>query len=153
MFTNPFRKRGRPPEQLPVGGYQSRQSNQEDQTSVHQPLISLDTPKQLPLAPVREFGQRANAGFESEAQLEITDRRSIQQHHNPMEIDPRQVMSPNQATRNENQRPDVLNVPDLPFTQSQRNEILSEASSQIQRELCGPEGVAGRSPLGYDVVV
>ena len=31
-------------------------------------------------------------------------------------------------------------MPNLPFSQAQRNEIFSETSSRIYRELCGPEG-------------
>ena len=50
-------------------------------------------------------------------------------------------MSPNQAIPNENQEGDTFNVPNLPFSQAQRNEIFSETSSRIYRELCGPEGV------------
>ena len=50
-------------------------------------------------------------------------------------------MSPNQAIPNESLEGVTLNVPNLPFSQAQRNEIFSETSSRIYRELCGPEGV------------
>ena len=36
---------------------------------------------------------------------------------------------------------DTFNVPNLPFSQARRNEIFSKTSSQVYRELCGPEGV------------
>ena len=51
------------------------------------------------------------------------------------------VMSPNQVIEGENQVGDTFMVPNLPFSQAQRNEIFSEASSRVYRELCGPEGV------------
>ena len=50
-------------------------------------------------------------------------------------------MSPNQAIPEKNQMADTFIVPDLPFSQAQRNEIFSETSSRVYRELCGPEGV------------
>ena len=36
---------------------------------------------------------------------------------------------------------DTFNVPNLPFSHEQRNQIFSETSSRIYRELCGPDGV------------
>ena len=50
-------------------------------------------------------------------------------------------MSPNQAIPNMPPEVDTFNVPNLPFSHEQRNEIFSETSSRIYRELCGPEGV------------
>ena len=50
-------------------------------------------------------------------------------------------MSPNQAIPIQPQEADMFNVPDLPFSQTQSNEIFSETSSRVYRELCGPEGV------------
>ena len=50
-------------------------------------------------------------------------------------------MSPNQAIPIMPQEVDTLNVPNLPFSQAQRNEIFSETSSRIYRELCGSEGI------------
>ena len=50
-------------------------------------------------------------------------------------------MSPNQAIPSENQEGNAFNVSNLPFSQAQRNEIFSETSSCMYRELCGPEGV------------
>ena len=49
-------------------------------------------------------------------------------------------MSPNQAIPNLLVEVDTPNVPDLPFSYEQRNEIFSETSSRMYRELCGPEG-------------
>ena len=64
---------------------------------------------------------------------------------NPQErrlvLKPQQVMSPNQAIPIMPQEVDTFNVPNLPFSQAQRNEFFSETSSRIYRELCGPEGV------------
>ena len=54
--------------------------------------------------------------------------------------DPQQVMIPNQAIANLSAEVDTFNVPDLPFSYEQRNEIFSETSSCMYRELCGPEG-------------
>ena len=61
-------------------------------------------------------------------------------------LNPQQVMSPNQAIPSQAvstlpPEVDMFNVPNLPFSQTQRNEIFSETSSRIYRELCGPEGV------------
>ena len=50
-------------------------------------------------------------------------------------------MSPNQAIPIEGTEGVTFNVPDFPFSQAQRNEIFSETSSRIYRELRGPEGV------------
>ena len=55
--------------------------------------------------------------------------------------DPQQVMSPNQAIPNLSAEVDTFNVPELPFSYEQRNEIFSETSSRMYRELCGPEGI------------
>ena len=57
MFQGMFRKRGRPPEQLPIGGYENSNDRENEQIPVHQSLIPLETPRQLPLAPVRELEQ------------------------------------------------------------------------------------------------
>ena len=54
---------------------------------------------------------------------------------------PLQVMSPNQAIPSENQEGDTFNLPNLVFSQAQRNEIFGETSSRMYRELCGPQGV------------
>ena len=54
MFTGMFRKRGRPPEQLPIGGYDRSNEEEIGQIPDHQ---SLEAPRQLPLPPVREFEQ------------------------------------------------------------------------------------------------
>ena len=54
MFQGMFRKRGRPPEQLPIGGYDKPDDGEIGQIPVHQ---SLEAPRQLPLPSVREFEQ------------------------------------------------------------------------------------------------
>ena len=54
---------------------------------------------------------------------------------------PLQVMSPNQVIPIDGAQGVTFNVPDLPFSQAQRNEIFSEMSSRIYRELRGPECV------------
>ena len=50
-------------------------------------------------------------------------------------------MSPNQAIPIGSQEGVTFNVPNLPFSQAQRNEIFNETSSRVYRELCGPDGV------------
>ena len=52
-----FRQRGRPPEQLPIGGYENQNEQETEQIPVHQPLVPLEEPRQLPLPSVREFEQ------------------------------------------------------------------------------------------------
>ena len=54
MFQGMFRKRGRPPERLPIGGYDKPNDEENQQISDHQ---LLDAPRQLPLPLVREFDQ------------------------------------------------------------------------------------------------
>ena len=60
-------------------------------------------------------------------------------HNRRLSQNPREVMSPNQAIPNLSVEVDMPNVPDLPFSYEQRNEIFSETSSRMYRELCGPE--------------
>ena len=55
MFQGMFRKRGRPPVQLPIGGYDNQTEHETGHIPVHQSLIPLEEPRQLPLEPVREF--------------------------------------------------------------------------------------------------
>ena len=52
MLQGIFRKRGRPPEQLPIGGY-VRQSDEETQQIPDHQLV--EAARQLPLPSVREF--------------------------------------------------------------------------------------------------
>ena len=74
MFQGVFRKRGRPPEQLLTGGYDNQPENETGQIPVHQSLIPLEKPRQLPLAPVRELEhdvvmqQENDAGKDSSVQ-------------------------------------------------------------------------------------
>ena len=112
----------------------------------------MEAPRQLPLPSVRELEQDAVMQQElpevSNALVEPSSSQLLQHDDNmsnPQErrlpLNPRQVMSPNQAIPMMPQEVDTFNVPNLPFSQAQRNEIFSETSSRIYRELCGPEGV------------
>ena len=112
----------------------------------------METPRQLPLPFVREFEQDAIMQQEptevSNVFVESSSLQPLQQDDNmlnPQErrlaLKPQQVMSPNQAIPIVPQEVDTFNVSNLPFSQVQRNEIFSETSSRIYREICGPEGV------------
>ena len=146
MFQGMFRKRGRPPDPLPIGGYDKPNDEESTQIPVHQ---LLETPRQLPLPSVREL--ETDVAMQREQDMG-TDLRvqPLSSHHvdnitNSQErrlaYSPLQVMSPNQAIPIEGTEGVTFNVPDLPFSQAQRNEIFSETSSRIYRELRGPEGV------------
>ena len=52
MFQGMFRKRGRPPDPLPLGGYDMPSNEEDSQIPVHQ---LLEAPRQLPLPSVREL--------------------------------------------------------------------------------------------------
>ena len=52
MFQGMFRKRGRPPEPLPIGGYDKSSDEDSLPVPVHQ---LLEAPRQLPLPSVREL--------------------------------------------------------------------------------------------------
>ena len=52
MFQGMFRKRGRPPDPLPIGGYDKPNDDESTQIPVHQ---LLEAPRQLPLPSVREL--------------------------------------------------------------------------------------------------
>ena len=56
MFQGMFRKRGRPPDPLPIGGYDQVSNEESNQIPVHQ---LMEAPRQLPLPSVREFEQDA----------------------------------------------------------------------------------------------
>ena len=57
MFQGMFRKRGRPPDPpLQIGGYDKPTHEESEQIPAHQ---LRETPRQLPLPPVREFEQNA----------------------------------------------------------------------------------------------
>ena len=84
-----FRKRGRPPEQVPIGGHsETRTQSEEEQIPVHQSLVLLEEPRQLPLPPVREFEhdvimQEGNdAGNFPRAQLDVQQQVDNQQQQN-----------------------------------------------------------------------
>ena len=56
-------------------------------------------------------------------------------------INPLQVLSPKSGNSERESGRRHVYVPNLPFSQAQRNEIFSETSSRMYRELCGPQGV------------
>ena len=140
MFQGMFRKRTRPPEPLPIGGYEQVSNEESNQIPVHQ---LMEAPRQLPLPSVRELEPEvSNVLVEpSSSQLLQHDGNMLNPQERRLPLDPRQVMSPNQAIPMMPQEVDTFNVPNLPSSQAQRNEIFSETSSRIYRELCGPEGV------------
>ena len=146
MFQGMFRKRGSPPEPLPIGGYDRSLNEESTQIPVHQ---LLEAPIQLPLPSVREFEPVAQQErIEGDNELVQPSLSQPSQHVDNIEhlqdrhlaLNPRQVMSPKPAIPIQPSEADMFNVPDLPFSQTQRNEIFSETSSRIYRELCGPEG-------------
>ena len=148
MVQGMFRKRGRPPEPpLQIGGYDKPSHEESNQIPAHQ---LRDAPRQLPLPAVREFEQSAivqqeqtgfsNAIVESSSSQQQHDVDMLDSHNRRLSINPREVMSPNQAIPDMPLEVDTSNVPDLPFSYEQRNEIFSETSSRMYRELCGPEG-------------
>ena len=143
-----FRKRGRPPETpLQIGGYDEPNQNESIQIPGHQLRNAL---RQLPLPAVREFDQVEVAEQEQPGfNQAIVESSSVQQRqmdvdmldsHNLIPTNP-QVMSPNQVTSNMSSEVGTFNVPNLPFSHEQRNEIFSETSSRMYRELCGPDGI------------
>ena len=139
IFQGMFRKRGRPPEPpLQIGGCDNL-----DQFR--------DAPRQLPLPSVRELGQSTGVQQEQPGSSNaIVELNPLSQQHDVdmldfynrrLSQDPQQVMSPKQAIPKLPPEVDTFNVPELPFSCEQRNEIFSETSSRVYRELCTPEGV------------
>ena len=103
MFQGMFRKRGRPPEQLPIGGH----DRPNEDIPVHQ---SLEAPRQLPLPSVREFEQDVVIQPENDAGNNLSVQPFSTQIDNisnsqdrRLALNPIQVMSPNQAIPRENQ--------------------------------------------------
>ena len=149
MFQGMFRKCGRPPDSLPIGGYEQPSNEESNQIPVHQ---LMEAPRQLPLPSVRELDQDAIMQQEtievSNALVGSSSSQPLRQDDNMLNpqdrrlaLKPQQVMSRNQAIPILSQEADTFHVPNLRFSQAQRNEIFSETSSRIYRELCGPEGV------------
>ena len=144
MLQGMFRKRGRPPEPpLPIGGYDKLSHEETDQIPAHQ---LRDAPRQLPLPAVREIAPNQSAimqpeqtGFnnaivesgllQSQQDVDMSDSQNRR-----LPINPRKVMSPNQAIPNMPPEVHTPNVPDLPFSYEQRSEIFSETSSCVYRE-------------------
>ena len=146
MFQGMFQKRGRPPEPLPIGGYDKPNDDESTQVPVHQ---LLEAPRQLPLPSVRELEPDVIVQQEQDVGNNLSVQPFSSQHVDDMSTsqerrlvyNPLQVMSPNQAIPNEGTEGVTFNVPSLPFSQAQRNEIFSETSYRVYHELCGPEGV------------
>ena len=98
MFQGMFRKRGRPPEPLPIGGYEQLSNEESNQIPVHQ---LMETPRQLPLPPVRELEQDAIMQQETtevnNAIVEPSSSQSLQQDDNLLNPqDRRLVIKPQQ---------------------------------------------------------
>ena len=90
----------------------------------------------------QEPSETGNAFGESNVSQSLhQDDNMLSSQERRLSIQTRQVMSPNQAIPIMPQEVGTFNVPNLPFSQAQRNEIFSETSSRIYRELCGPEGI------------
>ena len=149
MFQGMFRKRGRPPESpLQIRGYDEPNQNESIQIPGHQ----LRNAPRLPLPAVREVDQIEVAEQEQpEFNQAIVESSSVQQrqidvdmldsHNQRLIPNNPQVMSPNQVTSNMSSEVDTFNVPNLPFSHEQRDEIFSETSSRMYRELCGSDGM------------
>ena len=109
----------------------------------------MEAPRQLPLLSVREFEPDVVMQPERDVGNNVSVQPISLQHVDNMSnsqerrlaLNPLQVMSPNQAIPNQDQEGVTFNVPSLPSSQAQRNEIFSETRSRVYRELCGPEGV------------
>ena len=80
-----FRRRGRPPEQLPIGGYENSDQQEIELIPVPHSLVSPEEPRQLPLPSVREFErdvvmqQENDAGNNPSAQLRLQQQSNDQQ--------------------------------------------------------------------------
>ena len=108
MFQGMFHKRGRPPEQLPIGGSEKPNEEETGQIPVHQSLVPLETPRQLPLPSVGEFEhvvmqQEDIVGNDLSVQPMLSQQSDIissskdkRSANNPL-----QVMSPNHAIPSE----------------------------------------------------
>ena len=83
MFQGMFRKRGRPPDPLPIGGYDKPPNEESNQIPVHQ---LMETLRQLPLPSVRELDQDAIMQHErnevSNVLVEPSSSQSLQQDDN-----------------------------------------------------------------------
>ena len=93
MFQNPFRKRGRPPEQLQIGGYDDQsqqQQQQQNQIPVHQSLVPLDGSRQLPLQPVREFERDVVMQDRNNEEHNLNVNDQVEMQHQASNEQPRQ---------------------------------------------------------------
>ena len=66
----------------------------------------------------------SNAIVESSSLPQQHDVDTLDSYHRRLSQNPRQVVSPNQANPNMPPEVDTFNVPDLPFSHEQRNEIF-----------------------------
>ena len=132
MFQGMFRKRARQTEPpLQIGGYDKPSHEESNHIPVHQ---SRDAPRQLPLPAVREIEQSvdlqqeqpgfSNAIVESSSLSQQHDVDVLDSYNRRLAINPREVMSPNQAIPNMPPEVDTFNVPNLPFSHEQRSEIF-----------------------------
>ena len=109
MFQGMFRNRGRPPDPLPIGGYEQPTVEENNQIPVHQ---LGETPRQLPLAPVRELERDIVMQQEptetGNVLVESNVTRSSQQDHNMMNSQEGRLTP---QTRHKGLRPSVLKEP------------------------------------------
>ena len=68
-------KRGRPPEQPQIGGYDEPQ---QQQIPDHQSLVSLEGSRQLPAQPVREFDHDAIMQNQDNAETNLNRQVEVQ---------------------------------------------------------------------------
>ena len=128
MFQGMFRKRGRPPEPLPIGRYYKSSDEESLPVPVHQLFGSAETvplPSVTELEPSMVAQQERNEGNNelvqpslSQSSQHVDNIESSQERR--LAYNPRQVMSPNQAIPIQSQEADMFNVPGLPFSQTQR---------------------------------
>ena len=100
MFQGMFRNRGRPPDPLPIGGYEQPSNEESNQIPVHQ---LMETPRQLPLPSVREFEQDAIMQQEptevSNVIVEPSSSQPLQQDDNMLNPQERRLaLKPQQKT-------------------------------------------------------
>ena len=92
MFQGMFRKRGRPPDPLQIGGYDKPTHEEIEQIPAHQ---LREAPRQLPLSPVREFEQSAIIQQEpsrlNNAIEESSSSQTVQQDVNMLDSEDRRL--------------------------------------------------------------
>ena len=79
MLPNFLLKRGRPPEQLQVGGYKDQHQQQSQQSLPdHQSLVSLEGSRQLHAQPVRESDHDAIMQEQNHAEPNLNRQLEMQ---------------------------------------------------------------------------